>query len=64
MKAKFLRDKSKEELTSMLNNLLRERFKYNINKATGEFTKNHLFGKTGKNIARICTIINEIKRVY
>ena len=46
MKAKLLRSKTKEELILILNNLLRERFKYNITKATGEFTKNHLFSKT------------------
>lgn len=64
MKISLLRGKKKEELLLMLNDLFRERFKYNISKASGEFTKTHLFYKTNKNIAKIYTVINEIKRAY
>ena len=59
IKVSVLRNKTKEELILMLNNLLRERFKNNINKASGDFTKNHLFLLLNKNIAKIYTIINE-----
>ncbi|QQG46755.1 MAG: 50S ribosomal protein L29 [Candidatus Azosocius agrarius] len=62
MKAQLLKHKTKEELIVILNGLLRERLKYNICRATGEFTKFHLFSKTSKNIAKICTVINEKKK--
>lgn len=62
IKNAVLRSKTKEELILMLNNLLRERFKYSINKASGDFTKNHLFMLINKNIAKVHTIINEKKR--
>lgn len=64
MKISLLKNKTKEELILLLNGLLREKFKYNISRATGEFTKNHLFSKNKKNIAKILTVINKIKREH
>lgn len=61
IKVAVLRSKTKEELILMLNGLLRERFKYNINKASGDFTKNHLFLLINKDIAKVYTVINEKK---
>ncbi|HFL8794972.1 MAG TPA: 50S ribosomal protein L29 [Candidatus Azosocius sp. HAIN] len=62
MKISLLKNKTEKELIIFLNDLFKEKFKYNIDRATGEFSKVHLFSKNKKNIAKILTIINEKKR--
>jgi large subunit ribosomal protein L29 len=59
MKAKDLREKSIEELNSTLLDLLRDQFKYRMQKATGQMTQNHLLGQVRKDIARVKTVLNE-----
>lgn len=59
MNAKDLREKSVEELNSTLLDLLRDQFKYRMQKATGQLTQNHLLGQVRKDIARVKTLLNE-----
>ncbi len=56
-----LRKKNKIDLTKELSILLREQFKYRIAISSSEFTKVHLFKKVRKNIARVQTVISELK---
>ncbi len=59
MKAKDLREKSVEELNSTLLDLLRDQFKYRMQKATGQLTQGHLLPQVRKDIARVKTLLNE-----
>lgn len=59
MNAKDLREKSVEELNSTLLDLLRDQFKYRMQKATGQLTQSHLLGQVRKDIARVKTVLNE-----
>jgi large subunit ribosomal protein L29 len=61
MKANELRQKSKEELKAMLLDFSRARFNLRMQKATGQLSKPDQVKKTRKDIARIQTILNEIK---
>lgn len=62
MKNKELREKNNSELKNQLILCYKEKIKLLIDKSSGaEFTKNHLFKKNKKNIARILTIIKEKK---
>jgi len=62
MKAADLRAKSAEELSEELIELRREQFKLRMQHATGELTHNHEHGRVRKDIARVKTILNEMKR--
>jgi len=62
MKAADLRAKSVEELSEELIELRREQFKLRMQHATGELTHNHEHGRVRKDIARVKTILNEMKR--
>lgn len=59
MNAKDLREKSVEELNSTLLDLLRDQFKYRMQKATGQLNQAHLLGQVRKDIARVKTVLNE-----
>jgi large subunit ribosomal protein L29 len=59
MNGKDLREKSVEELNSTLLDLLRDQFKYRMQKATGQLTQTHLLGQVRKDIARVKTVLNE-----
>ena len=59
MIAKDLREKSVEELNSTLLDLLRDQFKYRMQKATGQLNQAHLLGQVRKDIARVKTVLNE-----
>jgi large subunit ribosomal protein L29 len=59
MNAKDLREKSVEELNSTLLDLLRDQFKYRMQKATGQLSQSHLLGQVRKDIARVKTVLNE-----
>ena len=61
MKATELRQKSTEELQSLLLEELRTQFNLRMRKGTGQLDKPSEVKKTRRNIARINTIINEKK---
>ena len=62
MKASDLRDKSVDELNEELVALRREQFNLRMQHATGELTHNHEHGRVRKDIARVKTVLNELKR--
>ena len=62
MKAADLRSKTVEELNDELVALRREQFNLRMQHATGEMTHNHEHGRVRKDIARVKTILNEVKR--
>ncbi|TXR51456.1 50S ribosomal protein L29 [Reinekea thalattae] len=59
MNAKDLREKSVDELNTTLLDLLRDQFKYRMQKATGQMTQTHLLPQVRKDIARVKTVLNE-----
>ncbi len=60
MKAIELRQKSKAELNSMLNELSKEQFNLRMQKSTGQLSKPDQVKKGRRDIARIHTILNEM----
>jgi large subunit ribosomal protein L29 len=62
MKAIDLREKSEDQLHSMLKDLSKEHFKLRMQQSTGQLTKTDLFKKNTKDIARIFTILSEKAR--
>ena len=62
MKAEDLRNKSVEELDEELVALRREQFNLRMQQITGEMTHNHEHGRVRKDIARVKTVLNELKR--
>ncbi len=60
MKASDLRQKSKDELGSMLFELSREQFNLKMQKGTGQLTKPDQVKKARRDVARIHTILNEM----
>jgi len=60
MKASELRQKSKDELGTMLLDLSRERFNLKMQKGTGQLSKPDQVKKVRRDVARIHTILNEI----
>jgi len=62
MKASDLRDKSMDELNEELVALRREQFNLRMQHATGELTHNHEHGRVRKDIARVKTVLSELKR--
>lgn len=63
MKAKDLRNKTKEELNSSLLELSREQFNLRMQKGTGQLSKPSQIKQVRRDIARINTILNEMVRV-
>jgi len=61
MKILELRDKTNEELQSLLTEELRSQFNLRMRKGTGQLDKPSEIKKTQRNIARIHTILNEKK---
>lgn len=59
MNAKDLREKSVDELNSTLLELLRDQFKYRMQKATGQLTQTHLLKQVRKDIARVKTVLTQ-----
>lgn len=59
MKILELRDKTNEELQSLLLEELRSQFNLRMRKGTGQLDKPSEIKKTRRNIARINTILNE-----
>jgi large subunit ribosomal protein L29 len=62
MNATDLRAKSVDELNDELVALRREQFNLRMQHATGELTHNHEHGRVRKDIARVKTVLNELKR--
>jgi large subunit ribosomal protein L29 len=60
MKASELRQKSKDELQTMLTELSREQFNLRIQKGTGQLAKPDQVKKVRREIARVQTIVNEM----
>lgn len=57
-----LRGKSAEELGEELIALRREQFNLRMQQATGELAQVHEHGRVRKNIARVKTVLSELKR--
>ena len=62
MKAVDLRGKSQEELTKELLNLRREQFNLRMQRATGQLARPHEYGRVKKDIARVKTVLGEIRQ--
>ena len=62
MEASELRSKSVTELNEELVALRREQFNLRMQHATGELTHNHEHGRVRKDIARVKTVLSELKR--
>jgi large subunit ribosomal protein L29 len=62
MKAVELREKSQEELAQELLTLRREQFNLRMQQATGELGRPHEYGRVKTDIARVKTIMGELKR--
>ena len=62
MDASDLRKKSVEELNEELVALRREQFNLRMQKATGELMQNHQHRRVKQDIARVKTVLNEMKR--
>jgi large subunit ribosomal protein L29 len=60
MKASELRQKSKDELGTMLLDLSRERFNLKMQKGTGQLSKPDQVKKVRRDVARIHTILNQM----
>jgi large subunit ribosomal protein L29 len=61
MKASEAREMDLEALAKLEIELQREHFDNRLQKGTGQMTKNHVFRKVRKDIARVKTIITEKK---
>ena len=61
MKAEDLRGKSTEELAEELLGLRREQFNLRMQRGTGELAKHTENGRVRKDIARVKTVMSEVK---
>lgn len=61
MEAKELRGKSTDELTDQLLVLRKEQFNLRMQQATGQLVRPNEYGRVRKDIARIKTVLNELK---
>ena len=62
MKAEDLRKKTIEELGDELVALRREQFNLRMQQSTGEMTHNHEHGRVRRDIARVKTVMNELRK--
>ncbi|MGP1931047.1 MAG: 50S ribosomal protein L29 [Arsenophonus sp. ET-DL9-MAG3] len=62
MKVKELRKKNLEELNIELLNLSREQFNLSMQTKTGKLQQSHLLKQVRRDIARIKTLLSEVKR--
>ncbi|MCK4493525.1 MAG: 50S ribosomal protein L29 [Methylococcales bacterium] len=60
MMANELRQKTKEELNTLLVELSREQFNLRMQKGSGQLTKSDQVKKVRRDIARVHTILNEM----
>jgi large subunit ribosomal protein L29 len=61
MKASELRDKSEEELTQALTDLLKEQFNFRMQQGTGQLARPSQMKAVRRDIARIKTVMHEKK---
>ena len=61
MDATELRSKSQEELSEELLNLRKEQFNLRMQLATGQLTRPNEYRRVRKDIARVKTVMNELK---
>ena len=62
MQAQELRTKSVEELNEELVALRREQFNLRMQQATGELAQHTQHGRVRRDIARVKTVLNELRR--
>jgi len=62
MKVSEIRQKSKDELRTLLLDLSREQFNLRMQKGTGQLAKPDQIKKARRNAARIKTVLNEMAR--
>ena len=62
MNASELRSMSQEQLGQELLKLRREQFNLRMQQATGQLARPHEHGRVRKEIARLKTVMNELKR--
>ena len=62
MKAKDLREKQSKELNEELLKLRREQFNLRMARATGQAAKPDQFSKVRKNIARVKTVLAQVRK--
>ena len=62
MDASQLRSMSREQLGKDLLKLRREQFNLRMQQATGQLSRPHEHGRVRKEIARLKTVMNELKR--
>ena len=62
MKANELRDKTRQELQSVLEDLLKEQFNLRMHAGTGQLARHHVIKEVRKNIARVKTVMNEKRK--
>jgi large subunit ribosomal protein L29 len=62
MKASELRTKNQEELRQELKDLLRAQFSLRMQLATQQTNKSHELRKTRRDIARVHTVMHDLKR--
>jgi large subunit ribosomal protein L29 len=61
MKATELRQKSQDELGTVLEELLKEQFNLRMQRGTGQLSRPSRMNEVRKDIARIKTIMNELQ---
>ncbi len=61
MKTSELREKSEADLQKELQDMLREQFNLRMQKATNQLSDSSQMKKVRRNIARVKTIMNEMK---
>ena len=62
MKASELRQKSRDELSTLLIELARERFTLQMQQGTGQLSKTAQVKKVRRDVARVQTVLNEMVR--
>ena len=61
MRAEDLRGKSTDELLDELLGLRREQFNLRMQRSTGELARHSEYGRVKKDIARVKTVLSELK---
>ena len=61
MKASELKQKSAEELQTILLDLRKEQFNLRMQQGTGQLSRPHLMKQVKRDIARVHTVINQAK---
>ncbi len=62
MKASELREKSQEELSETLHDLLKEQFNLRMQQGTGQIARHHVIRQVRRDIARVKTVMNEKRK--